>query len=131
MLFLYLLQNAVRVRASLLAAQAGEPARAIGDAFQEFLFLAIFSFVGWLFVGVPTVLLYPARSIVRLSWPLALVVGVALGPLALLMILLLLGHGHIYFSPGFAETGTEFAYSILISTVSFVVYVALLRKKVG
>src|ERR1700676_109896 len=126
MLFLYLMQNALRVRSTLLAAQMGEPAKAIPNAVQGFLFFASFSFVGWLLVGIPTVLLFQGSSIARLSWPLALIVGAALGPLALLAILLLLGHGYIYLSPSFAQTATQFAYSILISTVAFLVYAALL-----
>ena len=126
---LYVVQNALRVRSTLLAAQMGEPAKAIPNAVQAFIFLAIFSFAGWLFVGIPTVTLFSGRSIARLSWPLALIVGAALGPLALLAILLLLGHGYIYLSPSFAETATQFAYSILISAVAFSVYAALLRRE--
>jgi hypothetical protein len=129
MLLLYLVQNALRVRSTLLAVHMGEPAKVIPNAVQGFLFLATFSFVGWLFVGIPTALLFPGRSITRLSWPRALVVGAALGPLALLAILLLLGHGYIYLSSSFAESATPFAYSILLSTVAFVVYAGLLRKK--
>jgi hypothetical protein len=129
MLLLYLAQNAFRVRSTLLAVHMGEPAQAIPDALQSFLFFAAFSFVGWLFVGIPTVLLFSGRSIKRLSWPLTLVAGSVLGPLALLVILLLLGHGYIYLSSSFAENATPFAYSILISTVAFAVYAALLRKE--
>jgi len=106
LLLLYLVQNALRVRSTLLAAQVGEPAQALPNAVQHFLFFATFSFAGWLIVGIPTVLLFSGRSIARLSWPLALVLGATLGPLALLAILLMLGHGHIYVSSSFAETAT-------------------------
>lgn len=128
-LLLYLVQNALRVRSRLLAAHMGEPAQAIPNAVQHFVFFATFSFVGWLIVGIPTVLLFSGRSIARLPWPLALVLGATLGPLALLAILLMLGHGYIYLSSSFAETATQFAYSALISTVAFLVYAALLRQK--
>jgi hypothetical protein len=127
-LLLFLLQNAFRVRAMLLAAHMGEPARQISYALQVFVLYAIFSFVGWVLVGLPTALAFPARSITRLSWPLRVVVGAALGPLALFAIFVLLAHGHIN-SLSFTGTSVLWAYSILVSTVSFVVYVALLGKE--
>ena len=71
---------------------------------------------------------FPARSITRLSWPRALIVGVTVGPIALLMIFALLSRSHIYFH-NLAEVSTLFAYTILVSTVSFMVYLALLRKE--
>lgn len=39
MLLLYLVQNALRVRSTLLAARMGEPAQALPNAVQYFLFL--------------------------------------------------------------------------------------------
>jgi hypothetical protein len=125
-LLLYLLQNALRARSALLAVHVGEPRRQVSFALELFVLYAIFSFVGWLSVGVPTALFLPVRCIARLSWPLTLAVGAVLGPPALLVILLVLGHGHIYFP---ADTRTMLAYSMLVSSVSFVVYVALLRKR--
>ena len=50
------------------------------------------------------------------------------GPIALLVIFALLSRSHIYFR-NFAEICTLFAYTILVSTVSFMVYLALLRKE--
>ena len=52
-----------------------------------------------------------------------------LGPPALFVILLVLGGGSVHLSSSFRETGPLFAFSILVSTVSFGVYVALLRKQ--
>jgi drug/metabolite transporter (DMT)-like permease len=72
---------------------------------------------------------FPARSITRLSWPLRMLVGAALGPLALLVIFVLLRHGHLEISGTFRGSGWLWAYSILVSTVSFVLYVFLLRKE--
>ncbi|MGH9498342.1 MAG: hypothetical protein ACRD3L_04310 [Terriglobales bacterium] len=129
LLLLYLMQNALRVRSALLGVHMGEPSLTISNAIEHFSLLVIFTFVGWLFVGIPVALLFSARSIARLSWPVALAVGAALGPIALLVILLLLGHGHIYFSSGFNEPARQFAYLILISTVAFAVYRALLQKQ--
>lgn len=123
MLLFFLLQHAVHT--TLLE---GEPASTIADAIQGFVLYAIFSLAGWLFVGLPTALIFPAGSITRLAWPLALIVGAVLGPPALLVIFLLLARSHIYVR-NFAETGMPLAYSVLVSTVSFMVYSALLRKE--
>src|SRR5258708_4047207 len=81
-LLLFLLQNALRIRADLLALHMGEPARQIPVALQLFVLYASLSFVGWLLVGLPIALLLPARSITSLWWPLRVLVGAALGPLA-------------------------------------------------
>lgn len=72
-LLFFLLQHALH--ATLLA---GEPARTIADTVQTFTLYAIFSFVGWMFVGLPGTLLFPAASITRLSWPQALILGAIL-----------------------------------------------------
>jgi len=52
-LLLFLLQNAIRLRANLLAIHMGEPGRQIPLALEMWAFYAPFSFAGWLFVGVP------------------------------------------------------------------------------
>jgi hypothetical protein len=130
-LLLFLLQNAIRLRSSLLAMHMGEPALQIPHALEMFAFYAPFSFVGWLFVGVPIALLFPARSIKRLWWPVRVLVGAALGPLALFLVFVLLSHGHIDFSDHgtFTRSSLLWAFSILVSTVSFVLYAALLREE--
>src|SRR5262249_57922393 len=100
----------------------GEPALEIPLALEMCALYAPFSFVGWLFVGVPVALLFPARSIKRLSWTLRVFVGAALGPLALALVFVPLSHGHIDFNSHgtFAATGSLWAFLILVSTVSFV-----------
>jgi hypothetical protein len=98
---------------------------------------AMFSFVGWLCVGLPIALVLPTRSITHLSWPLALVVGVVVGPVALLGAMLgifltsyVCPIGFVSGMPGYMISKVEpYAFSILISTVSFGVYVALLRTQ--
>jgi hypothetical protein len=107
---LYLLQNAIRYHAYLLAIHMGEPGLQIPQALQIFVLYAL-SFVGWLFVGLPIALLLPAHFIRRSPWPLTLLLGAALGPLALFLVLALvsdssraaLAHGHMI--PGLL-TGT-------------------------
>ena len=122
MLLFFLLRHALH--ATLFA---GEPACLIGDAFQSFVLYAAFSILGWVLIGLPTALIFPADFITRLSWPFALIVGAALGPPALLVIFMLFGRSHVYFS-NVAETAALFSYSILVSTIAFMVYLALLRK---
>ena len=126
-LLLYMLLNAFWVRGELLAAHVGVPYAEVPVAIQAFALYAIFSVVGWLFVGVPVVLLLPARSVTRWPWPLVMTLGACLGPPALLTILLVLARGRIPLE----GTGPLFIFSILVSTVSFVVYVALLRKQLA
>ena len=128
-LLLFLLQNAIRSRAELLAWHMGEPARQIPQALQLFVLYARLSFVGWLFVALPIALFLPPRFVTSLAWPLRVSVGAALGPLALLAILLRLTRGHVGFPGIFRGTDSLWTFSILVSTVSFVVYVTLLRRE--
>jgi hypothetical protein len=128
-LFLFLLQNALRVRSMLVAEHMGEPARVIPAMLQQFVLYAMFSFLGWLLVGVPIAVFFRAGSIAGLSWPLALLIGAALGPLALLGIFPVLNRGH--FPSSFAHTGWFWCFSALVSTVSFAVYAGVLRKKIS
>jgi hypothetical protein len=81
-LLFFLLQHAIHT--TILE---GAPARTLPDAVETFILYAIFSLVGWMLVGLPATLLFPARSITRLSWPRALIVGATVGPIALLAVL--------------------------------------------
>jgi hypothetical protein len=126
-LLLFLLKNAFR--ADLLASHMGVPAHQLPLALEMFTVYGFFSFVGWLLVGLPIAIFFPARWIARLPWFLGLLVGAALGPLALLLIFLLLGHGHLEFPGTFKGTDWLWVYSILVSTFSFVLYVALVKRK--
>lgn len=128
-LLFFLLQNALRARAGLLAAHMGAPASMISVTLEQFVLYAIASLAGWLLIGLPTVLLFPARSITGLSWPLRLLAGAVLGPFALFGVFLLLGRGHLAFPASFTGTGILWVYSVLVSTVAFVVYAALLRRE--
>ena len=123
MLLFLLLKHALHATLFL-----GESAHLIGDAFQLFSLYAAFSILGWALVGLPTALIFSARFFTRLSWPFALLVGAGLGPPALLVIFALFSRSHVYFS-NFAETGTLYGYSMLVSTIAFMVYLALLRKE--
>jgi hypothetical protein len=135
-LLLYLLQNAIRIRAELIALHVGEPERQIPQTLEIFVLYARLSFGGWMFVGLPIAQLLPPRFIRRLPWPLRLLVGAVLGPLALFLIFVLvsdssrtaLAHGHMV--PGlFTNTASLWPFSILVSTLAFVVYIALLHKE--
>jgi hypothetical protein len=127
-LFLYLMQNAIRVRASLLALGMGAPANQIPLALEMSFIYGVCSFAGWLFVGLPFVRFIPTHSIADLSWPLRLLLGAALGPMALLVIFALLSRGHLS-SNSFTSTGFLWLYSIVVSEVSFVLYAGLLSRR--
>jgi hypothetical protein len=66
-LLFFLLQHAIHT--TILE---GAPPRTLPDAVETFILYAIFSLIGWMLVGLPATLLFPARSITRLSWPRAL-----------------------------------------------------------
>jgi hypothetical protein len=127
-LLLYLLLNAILMRSVLLAVHMGEPAKQIPNALQMFVLYAGFSVAGWLLVGLPIALLLPARSITNMWWPLRVLVGATLGPLALFGVLAVLSRGHLSFPGSFRGLGLLWAFSALVSTVAFVAYASLLRK---
>ena len=127
-LFLYFMYGAWMARTEYLAAHL-DPAGQIPRVIDMFVLYAIFSFIGWVLVGIPVVLASPAGLIARLAWPLWIPIGAVLGPLALLLILLLMEAGRGQFS--LANTETLWPLSIVVSTVSFVVYGALLRRRIG
>jgi len=87
-----------------------------------------FSLAGWILVGLPIVLAVPAQVVTDMPWPLWLLIAVLSGPLALSLILLVLGHGSLV---EFTHTGSTWPMSVLVSTVCAVVYRALLRKQAG
>jgi len=127
-LLLFLLQNAIRLRADLLAMHMGEPERQIPLALEMWIFYAPFSFVGWLLVGVPIALLFPARSIKRLSWTLRVCRRCSWPTCPVLDLRAAQSRSHPLQQPGtFTGTSSLWAFSILVSTVSFVLYMGLLR----
>jgi hypothetical protein len=128
-LVLYLVLNALVVRATYLAAHVGEPERQVSVALQLGTIYVVCSFAGFLLVGVPVALLLPSQFVARWPWMVTIVVGALLGLPALFTILFVLGGGSVHLSNSFRETGLLFAFSMLVSTVSFGVYVALLRKQ--
>jgi hypothetical protein len=129
-LLVYLICNALRLRAALLKAHMGAPDLALSQAYETFLIYGIFSVLGWILVGVPIALAFPARLLSRIAWPGQLLIGATLGPLALLLIFVTLFA--IQGSSGtfsLAHTEGLWPFSILVSTVSFLVYAALLRRR--
>jgi len=98
-------------------------------ALDMFVIYASFSVVGFLFVGLPVVLFFPVSSITRLSWPVRLLIGAILGPFALVVIFVLLGHGHVDLATSF-RSSKLWAYAVLVSTISFAAYAGLLGRTV-
>ena len=95
-----------------------------------FVLYATFSVLGWVLVGVPIAVAFPARLLLRLAWPVRLLVGAAIGPLALLMIFVAVfaTQGKIReFS--LAHTDGLWFFSGVVSTVSFVVYTSLVLRQ--
>jgi len=127
-LVIYMLANAFWVRATYLAAHVGEPETLVSGALQVGALYVVCSLIGFLVVGIPVALLLPARFIAGWPWLVTIAVGALLGPPALFAVLAVLGGGSVHLSSDFRETGLLFALSMLVSTVSFGVYVALLRK---
>jgi hypothetical protein len=127
----YLLWNALRVRSALLNAHMGEPYRALPQAWESFSLYAIFSVVGWLLVGVPIALALPAAFVSRMVWVNRVLIGIVLGPLALLLIFLMLfaiqGRMGAF---SLAHSGSLWPLAMLVSTISFVAYATLVRRRV-
>lgn len=127
-MLLFLLQNAIRTRSALLRDHIGAPQQVIPLAFPM-LFFAVFSTVGWVLIGIPFSLLVPGHFVTRLPWPLWILAGALLGPLAVFLMLLTLSHGHMTAST-FAHTGFFLIISVIMAGIAFVVYGALLRREV-
>jgi hypothetical protein len=90
----------------------------------------LFSFAGWAIIGLPVALAVPPRFLCRLSWPPRLLVGATIGPLALLAIFVMLAaSGGTLERFNLSNTGVLWPMSMLVSTTSFIVYTALLRRQ--
>ena len=129
-MLLLLLYNFWRVRAAYLRAHMGDPNNQLSQAWGIFSLYAIFSVFGWILVGVPFALVFPQRLLSRVTWPFRLLIGAAFGPLALLLIFVVIGaiQGRLsQFS--LAHTESLWPFSVVISTISFLVYTALLRRR--
>ena len=92
-----------------------------------FIPIAIVSIVGWMMIGVPAVLIISTGRILKTAWWLILLVGALLGPLALLIIFLLLSRG-MPSGETFTHTGFLWTCASLISTVAFGIHCAMVRQ---
>jgi len=131
-MLLYMLLNAFIARSQTLAAHAGDPYGHLPVAIQAFSLYAVASLVGWVIVGIPVALLLPAHFVKRWSWFTVIALGAFLGIPALVLVLLVIDGGRLVLDGGrsvLAGTAPLFILSILVSTVSFVIYIALLRKQ--
>ncbi len=120
-MLLYLMQGVVWTK--LVGPNNGQLSR----TWEIFVMYAVFSFVGWICVGIPAVLALPVERVARCPWAIWVLIGAVLGPLALLLILLILGRGKL----SLEHTGGLWPFAILVSTVAFVVYAALVRRRAG
>ena len=123
-LLLLVLFNALR--ASLL--QHGRlMALLLRSALEWFGLVAIVSIVGWMMVGVPAVLTLSTGRILKTAWWQLLLVGALLGPIALLIVFLLLSRGQLS-RETFVSTGFFWACASVISTIGFGVHCAFVRR---
>jgi hypothetical protein len=95
-------------------------------------FFALFAMFGtipgFLVVGIPVALVFPARLLTSAWWVVtSLLTGAALGPLAVFLILLVMGIANKEFN--LAHTEQDFGLSIPVSIVSFLTYAVLLRRR--
>jgi len=128
-LLIYLSISAARARSALLAQHLGQPARQFPLALEMFAVYCVFSLVGWALVGAPVAAFVPSRTVARLPWPAVVLLGGALGPLALFLMFLLLSRGAVLGAPGaFRDLGALWLFAAIVSAVAFVVYAALLRR---
>lgn len=95
-------------------------------ALGSFIPIAIVSVAGWLVIGVPAVLILSPRRVLRFPRWLVLVAEALLGPLALIVIFVLLKPG-LPTSETFTNTGVLWACACLISTVAFAVHCSIVR----
>lgn len=124
-LLLYLLWGAIRTRIWLRSIHMGEPSRVLPNTLGMFPVFGISSMLGWALIGLPCILLLRGSFVSRLNWLLALIIGAALGPLALLAIFCVFTGGRLI-TEIFRNTG-NWIFSVLISAVAFLVYCALVR----
>lgn len=124
------LYNAVRLRTVLLTIHIGEANLALPNSKGIFLIYAIFSVIGWIFVGVPIVIALPERLLSRVPWLGCTFIGATLGPLAfadnLTRTFRVSGPAQRF---SLAHTEGLWPFSVIVSTVSFLVYTALLRRR--
>jgi len=93
---------------------------------------AVQAVAAWIMVGVPIALAVPARAWTRIPWWLAVLIGAALGPVALLLLMLLFAvlRGSIA-SFSLYNTGSLWLAVMFISMIAFVSYVTMIRVACG
>jgi len=121
-----------RLAMAALGLVAGNMALFLFPVYQNgaFILYGLFSFAGWILVGVPIALLWPARVVSRLNWLVTLLIGSVLGPLALFLIAFILTAVKSRLSSfNLDNTGSLWPVSIVVSTVAFATYRALLARR--
>jgi hypothetical protein len=98
-------------------------------AMSMFLIYTIFAAAGWAIVGFPIVFFVPSAKWARLPWPVIAAIALASGPLAWFLIYVAFfvfqgDHGEF----SLAQNDPGWLFSILVSTVTVVVYAGLLRR---
>lgn len=119
--------NAALFAYFFLLARAWEPSHM--QVLEIFPFYIAFSFLGWVAVGIPAVLLIRSEFIARLYWLPMLLIGAALGTFAQFLIFLLLGsRGYLNLPGHWNEVAWYFMMAVIVSTAAFAVYCVLVRR---
>jgi hypothetical protein len=87
-----------------------------------------FSFLGWLIVGLPVVVLLPVGMLNRLPWLVILLIAATIGVAAYFPIFLLFSGGHPTLDL-FRREGPYWLLALLASTVGFPTYCWLIRRR--
>ena len=128
-LLVFLIYSALPSRAALLKVHMGQADVKLPRALEIVVIRDVFR-AGTDSVGVPIALAFPVRLLSRLAWPCRIVMSAALGQLALVLIFVVLFAIQSRRSAfSLAHTESLWPFSILVSTISFLVYAALLRRR--
>lgn len=94
---------------------------------RAFTFCVNCSLVGWVAIGIPSVVLINTNFVAKLNRWLVPLIGVSLGSVALLMIYLIIGHLPAGQLGGLAY---YWMFAAVVSGIAFIVYCALVRRAV-
>jgi len=104
-----------------------------GGALGLSLAICIVSMLGWLVIGLPTVLLLRAEIAADFYWAVSALIGAVLGVLTMVLLILAINQGHLDTAAlrNPQEIGMNivfFSSAALISGVAFAVYCSLIKR---
>jgi hypothetical protein len=112
-----------------LLAQTLNVRSSVGQFQSAITFFVLFSGWGWLNVGLPFALFVPASFVQARRWPARVLIGLLLGPAALLLIFIEYCGRCIFSVHAVRSVWPFWPIASAMSTIAFVVYVFLLDKR--